>query len=568
MKNISFYIILKIFLIFTLINFSFQEIRYFPETYKEKDLIIPDNDKTDDYQYNLVEAKVLTKELITLYIKKQGINLEQDECCQGFNTFNAWGLMETESELEEIYSNTVFNPTEKVLTYNFPVPRIENEGYTLYHKVWIFDKGEGSPQCNIYFNSDPLAFNINLDNGKLFLELEIVYNENDNTFIVKCNGNEKIYDMNYYISKISFEFPDLEYSPAISLHWTYYKIKLGKINFTLRGSGLCSLSNPCLKGYTCVGGLCERCHASCFDCKNGGLSTDCDTKCSTHSARLTPDRGSCPLGYVDLSQFESFSIMDIIPPTRNNRITISFWMYLTSFPQNEIKGEIYTKNHLEDSYQPKAIITNSYDRILFIRFYFTNEDVFIDFGRIRTPKITLTNTWFFVKCAYSPDHGRRDIYVKYYQNENFQYIFLEEDVDGDGSGSNCEKRKYHEPDDYINVRFEGFNQLYNNEIPFNFYMRQYVMFREYVQEPYDNKYFNYEKIFTSTFELPEVLFIIPFDELIKNDNKYDIKCYSYAGSILEYRITLTPYYYQKNYTLYPPKLFQSRNLLQYKYHSL
>jgi hypothetical protein len=92
-------------------------------------------------------------------------------------------------------------------------------------------------------------------------------------------------------------------------------------------------------------------------------------------------------------------------------------------------------------------------------------------------------------------------------------------------------------------------------------MRQFVIFREYLPDPYDNKYFNFEKIFTSTFELPEVLFIIPFDELTRYGNKYKVKCYSYSGSILENEIVLTPYYYGKNYTLFPPKLFKRLNLL-------
>ena len=108
----------------------------------------------------------------------------------------------------------------------------------------------------------------------------------------------------FYISTINFEFSSVTYSPAIAFHWTYYKIKSPKTsyalrgNYTLNGNDLCSYTNPCLKGYTCVGGLCEKCHASCFDCKNGGLTTDCDTKCSTHSTQPYPDRGSCTLGYL------------------------------------------------------------------------------------------------------------------------------------------------------------------------------------------------------------------------------------------------------------------------------
>ena len=360
----------------------------------------------------------------------------------------------------------------------------------------------------------------------------------------------------FYISTINFEFNN-NYSPAISLHWTYYYIKLGTINFSLKGVGLCSFSNPCVTGYTCVGGICEKCHPSCFDCKNGGLSTDCDTKCSTHSSLLTPLRGSCPLGYVDLSQFDSFTLQDLVPPTRNNRFTISFWIYLSSFPQNEIKNKDDDKKH-----EPKAKLSNSFTDTLNFTFYFTNEDLKIKCGGFKTEGMTLLNNWYYVKCANAGELGKNTLLIKYFQEGNFKYIFKGAESGGDGSSSNCYGKQYFEPDDYITLWFEGFNSLYNNEVPFNFYMKQLVLFREYVQDPYDNKYFSFEKIFTTTFELPEVMFIIPFDELIRNDNKYNIKCYSYSGSILENTITLTPYYYQKNYTLFPPKLFKRLNLLE------
>ena len=62
--------------------------------------------------------------------------------------------------------------------------------------------------------------------------------------------------------------------------------------------------------------------------------------------------------------------------------------------------------------------------------------------------------------------------------------------------------------------------------------------------------------------MPEVLFVIPFDEMFKTDDKYQIKCYTYAGSILEYDLVLTPIYQpNSNRLYYPPKLFRPLNLL-------
>ena len=551
MRNVSFFIFLQKCILFILFNISYEQMKYFPETYIEDDLIFPENDKVDDYEYNLVDAKILTNQLITLYIKKQGVVLDRDDCCWGYTTFDAWNNkgMDTVSELEEIYSNTVYNSNVNKLTYKFPVSRIENEGYTLYHKVWVFDQG-GSNTCKIYFNdgtldSEPIY--VNLNSGKYFVNLIFTFNETgseENT--INCNNGAKItLDKDFYIVTINFEFSGVSYSPAVSLHWTYYKIKYGKSNYSFKGSGLCSYTNPCLKGYTCVGGLCEKCHASCFDCKNGGLTTDCESKCSRHSTRLYPERGSCPLGYVDLNQFDSFTLKDLVPPTRNNRFSYSFWFYLTSFPQNDVIKDCY--------------IANSYSSQVNYTFIFTKEDLTIKCGGLTTSSLTELNIWYFVKCAYD---GHHTLFVKYYSNEGFKYATDGSyDVEND-IGSNCERLVYNEPEDYITFYFEGFNELYNNDIPFNFYIKQFVVFREYVQDPYDNKYFSYEKIFTSTYELPEVMFIIPFDELIRNDNKYDIKCYSYSGSILENRITLSPYYYNKNYTLYAPKLFKRLNLLE------
>jgi hypothetical protein len=143
--------------------------QYFPEDYIESDLLIPENDVRDEFQYNLVDAKLLTKKKITFYIKKQGINLDRDDCCleegDKYLTLNAWNVngMNGVSQLEEIYSNAIYNNQGNILQYKFPVPKIETPGYTLYHKVWIFDKGKGSPDVTIYFNNDmSSSFNVPL----------------------------------------------------------------------------------------------------------------------------------------------------------------------------------------------------------------------------------------------------------------------------------------------------------------------------------------------------------------------------------------------------------------------
>ena len=539
--------------------------KYFPDDYKKNDLIFPGNDKIDEYQYNLVDAKVLTKERITLYIKKQGINLEVDDCCANddvttYDKFDAWNKIpsvQQESDLQEILSNSKYKSTGNILTYKFPVSRIETQYYEVYHNLWIFDKDKATKTCQIFFNddeTDPTPLTVDIPGGKKFLTLKLTYESTDDSnFINKIStdtGNEKSLDTGYSISKINFRFQGVtDYSPAIALHWTYYKVNLTepdpkkRPNFTLKGTGICSYTNPCVKGYACSRGICEKCHASCFDCLNGGLSTDCLSQCSPISSAMLPDRGSCPLGYVDLVQFEDFKITDAIPPFRNRRLTVSFWFFITSIPDEDADADIFV------SYDPEHYITFEFRKTFFnIKYYklgpFTTSDV---------------DTWFFVKVGVSAHHGGKFMFVKYFNGEKFKYFF--DGYEGEGNDNGAGAIPYEETIDFEYITFENFTNLVNSKIEFKFFIKELILFREYLRDPYDNKYFSYEKIFTSTFELPEVLFIIPFDELIKNDDKYDIKCYSYAGSILEYKTTLTPYYNSDKSNLYSPKSFRPLNLL-------
>ena len=547
----------KIIIFSLLLNIihSQTNIKYYPEEYKKNDLIIPYNDVIGEYQYNLVEAKVLTQEKITLYIKKQGINLVVDGCCPGYKTFPAWDTLniETETDLKEIHNNAKYSDegSEFVLSYDFPVPRIETKYYEVHHKIWIFDISNGGPFCLIYFNNNEAnGIKKQLQNGFALVDLVMTFNTDSKIEINcdGCDGTPLILENDFSISKINFKFEgSYSYTPAISLHWTYYKIYFNinspeeNPNFTIRGSNICSFSNPCVKGYACSRGICVKCHPSCFDCINGGLSTDCFSQCSPISTTMLPNRGSCPLGYVDLAQFEDFAVTGIIPPCRNHRLTTSFWFYVTSFPK-------------EDA-DPQISIT--YDPDYRFVFMFRKDYFKIYFFGITSTEFTARNTWYYVKGGASNGHPKF-LFVKYFDGTSFQRF---PDARPEFEGSDNGLGYYKEPIDFSTVRVEGFHNLTNDTIEFKFYIKEFILFREYLPEPYDNKYFSYEKIFSSNFELPEVMFIIPFDEMIRHDDKYDIKCYSYDGSIIQSTITITPVYEADTYSLYPPKNFRRLNLL-------
>ena len=558
MSNFFFSKILTLFLLLNSINCKMQ---YFPDDYKKNDIIFPENDVVGVSQYNLVDAKVLTREKITLYIKKQGINLVIDDCCEGndYIRFNAWDTItsvQSESDLQEILSYSIYNSASSIISYKFPVPRIETEYYTVYHKLWIFDKDNGNPPCIMFFtdkNGVPSgSLNININK---FVTLEMTYSLADKIVKITSDsgGGTITLNVDFSISLINFKFTGKGYSPAIALHWTLYKIDISnpneklRPNFSLKGTGLCSYTNPCVKGYACTRGICVKCHASCFDCINGGLSTDCLSQCSPISSSKLPDRGSCPLGYVDLVQYEDFSIEDIVPPLRNRRLMTSFWFFLTSLPDDK----------------KEARIDVSLDPDYVIYFFFEKPQLKIKFRDLPEFEVEVKENvgiWYYIKVGYSIGHGY-SMYIKYFNGEKFEYFYRANDQPGNDNFGGQKRISYQEANDFAKISFAGFTRLINKQTEFRFYIKELILFREYVKDPYDNKYFSYEKIFTSTFELPEVMFIIPFDELIKNGDKYDIKCYSYDGSILEHLITLTPYYNSDESNLYPPKTFRPLNLL-------
>ena len=565
MEKISLFNYIFLFsIILSLFHFSSNQ-TIIPESFKNDDMLFPSNDIINNYYYSLIDAKVLTKEEITLHLKKQGIHLTRDNCCQDSTDINVWnGIMEQVSDFKEIYSNAKYYPNKKQIEYDFPVDKIENVGYTLFHKVRVINKDNTTTNLNVIIKYKDLTqkqiFSGTVPPNYLF-QLEITCENQEMNSIIKTINWLKIGTNNIKlegeISSIIFEYPDpdLTYSPTIALHWTYLKMRATLSNFSFKGNSLCdNINNPCVNGYYCQGGVCKQCHPSCYDCVNGGLSTDCYSRCNTHSVSLSPERGSCSIGYVDLNQFEDFKIENIVPPPRNNRMTISLWMYVSAFPD-------------EETY---AFLNNSFSDNINIEFKFSTNKLNI---RCTNVDIDITNvylnTWFFIKCAIKYDHDtfqdKNSLYIKAF-NPGTGSSFYSEKQDNTQSAPyqkcNHEFKKYFEPDDFISLNFLNFGGLKKTNEICHVYIKQLVLFREFLPEPYDNKYFNMEKLISgSTIELPEILFIIPFDELKKQNNLYKIRTYSYQGNVEVNDIILSPKESGTSFTLYPPKLFKRLDLL-------
>ena len=549
-------------ILLSLFHFSSnQTTRINPENFMKTDIIFDENDKLDDYRFSLIDAKALTDREITLYLKKQGIHLDKDVLPSGQNSdeFNAYSsIMNGKTDFQEIFENTKYNPNSNRIEYYFPVDKIENTGYILYHKVWVINPNNNDPTLRIYFRYkktnvlSPAIYSATMDQKAVPIELKITCKvQNDDTVITYINEVNNV-DIEEEVSSIIFEFSGItSKSPGIAMHLTYLEMKISKSNFSFKGNSFCDkITNPCISGYYCSGGVCKRCHPACFNCVNGGLSTDCYSKCNTHAVTTTPEKGSCSIGYVDLNQFEDFIIENIVPPPRNNRLTISFWMFVSEYPDPDV--------------ETTAFLNNNFDDDINIEFKFTNDKLSITCaGKTSDIGSIFRNSWFYVKCAISNEKNKpRYLYINKFNVDTGKNIYTKQEDTTTNTQCGHEFKKYYEPDDFLTLSFLKFNQVKNTNYDCHIYMKQLVLFREYLPEPYDNKYFYMEKLVSeNTINIPEILFIIPFDELKHENNLYKIKTLSYQDKVEENYIILNPKESGSSFNLYPPKKFKRLELL-------
>ena len=150
MKGLSFNFLFLSLIITLFFHFSLNQ-RFNPEEFVEDDQFFKENDVLQNYYFSLIDAKVLTKENIHLYLKKQGIHLSRDDCCQNYDDFNVINeITNFKSDFKEIYSNAKYRTSSNRISYTFPVDKIENIGYKLYHKVNVFNTNAGSRNLKVY----------------------------------------------------------------------------------------------------------------------------------------------------------------------------------------------------------------------------------------------------------------------------------------------------------------------------------------------------------------------------------------------------------------------------------
>ena len=92
-------------------------------------------------------------------------------------------------------------------------------------------------------------------------------------------------------------------------------------------------------------------------------------------------------------------------------------------------------------------------------------------------------------------------------------------------------RKYYREGDTINLIF--------NDVPVlsNIFVRNIYVFREFVPSSYfDTQYYIKEKFIYSKSDIPELLFALPFDNLVKEGSSYKTTAISYDTTQKSYKV--------------------------------
>ena len=326
---------------------------YPPDKFLSKDIFFDDNDQNN----YIVALKYFAINSITPYLYITGLNLDKETSCFSssniIKTFDGYSLSQEES-YQEIYKNAIYYDGANYFTCLFPEPNLKNSQYTIHHKIRIFNKGDSEESLIIAFSNDknnyfePLSTSISISNlSSQLITIIIKYINDIDKFNVTVNNDSGTQISGIKYIRYSFESSS-SYSPGVAMYINYENIpssnsEISDGHLSVIGAGICDRdSNPCVSGYTCIGGTCIKCDDACFDCQRGNSSTHCESKCNVISTTSTPNNGKCEIGYIDITNFQNFNIYNIDYPD-TNRLTVSLWFYVSTVNKgkNEISGTEY-----------------------------------------------------------------------------------------------------------------------------------------------------------------------------------------------------------------------------------
>ena len=584
---------LKKYLIIYLIlfdSFSKSDI-VFPDHYVKNDLTFQENEIISTAKIKQVyHAGYFTIKNDIIYSYKYGIYYYPDKTCENvINYFNRVlsnpffsnnfirNTDSTEkpnsipniSEETELYSNYMEG---KNIICDAQFTSIHNSNYILYYKIAIISNS--LIEINLISQTNPNTLKIcskTITDYHIFrikirsillstanhirmyfkcddeneVNMEITGEE---TFKIQFNSNNVIYLSNYLISII-----DISLNP--------YGTK----------NGLLDNINPnCIPQFYKSGTKCEKCHYLCYKCSSS--LTTCD-KCNILS-EYNNNINNCKINYINFQNFQDFNFE--IGPPETHRITFGYWVYISN-PENisNLSNNIFhivlgdliisTININRDTVDNYCHVFENLNQDLKSTLNFGNyknkiiDDYFVyntspnSLQKNYMDNLNIKGQWFFSSCAMSFDHESFYVNTVINNKDNFALkSFKKEKMFND----NIYFNDYHFRINFNNnkkmiVYFKNFGQLSSN-----IFIKNLIIFKEYL--PYDFHYMYFDFTSISTSDFPELLYILPLNELIISGNSYSIK----GNDILRKKIdTISIYLQNESFNGYAPPNFKHLYLL-------
>ena len=546
-KKNEFFIILYLIILNTLINCS----TIYPDHYSKYDQSFSSSNSNLQLIY---KNGYFTESNEILKSPKYGLYYEPDKTCKTLST----PLTYNSNDEISFFSNSQFiisksstkneneNISEEVNIYKHtlkgeqikceaPFPFLQNTNYKLKYKIAIINnnnqfiiKIESNESSNIVFNIN------NTPSKYKLIEIDIEkYNSNKLKF-----G----YEGNY--QNLSGEKFNIIFKTSSELIISNYRITLQDsiINpsYTFNGNPDCDNSNnPCLNNYICNGGKCVECHSSCLKCLN--LEYNKCTLCNYLTPYSGFNDGICKIGYIDLNKFNNFNIN--IQPINTGRLTFGFWIYISNILNDDnnifhvtiedfINISILIENNIINAYciPHENLFKNLKEQSLITNFASLINDklddlIFIEIPNSEQEPKDLKGHWFFISCAMSYDNGL--YYMKSVINGISNYKIKTLPKEHLFIKKNGGEKIYYDNDIYYRRIYSNNEKMkiyFNNFLNFkntNIYLRNVILFKEYMQPDFNYMYYNFYNISVNDF--PEILYIIPFDDLIKTYSKFYIK---------------------------------------------
>ena len=503
---------------------------------------------------------------------------------------------------------SIINPSSEEISYQFFTHTLEEyeeeeENSTTINYLYDDIYYELTNSLTIQPNSaEIIKFNLNIQNkerfttrnSKSFDHSKIIAKNFSNSASNKYFYYENGYE-NFDLFKVFTNFEIIlrsNNSLGVSSHSLMFERPSSSyVKYTGTGKS-CTNNQTCAEGYGCVSNNCETCNGlTCMRCTgNRNQCSQCYLISMKEQFNILDNSANnflCNLEYVDLTKFtmtltkltiDSKSVGQV-PPAINYRITMEFWMYvqypidisnvnlniiykdfmaITLTPNGEHSMDIYCVP-LEWIYtypdDPTKITTN-------IKRFLTDE---LGAYYVNDTATNISSRWFYTKCAYNIESNKMllnkyefDLKIPQLYNGQTNFPF--------------QMKKFYKKNQYTDLLFQNFNKADKTYI----YLRNLNIYREYMPNTVETKYFNMHKL-NNYILFPQLLYSIPFDEVIHtsaSDSTFKFKTYNYynrdnttgviASSVViidNNTLVFNRSNSQRKTNLKPPKNFQRLNLL-------